>query len=371
MGVNKLNDQHKIFTKHIQPYQTTFDCYIGSNGSMEEKQQENNTHIRRSYSQDWVAYNQAKTQEKVIFLELLNELCSIIPQPKKVGPGRPTASYREMIFACCLKTYLDFSSRRSESDIEIAQQMGYIDHIPHFNTILKYLRNPLVTKILKKLIIISALPLKQVEDDFALDASGFSTIMFNQWLENRNKYSEHKKFKKAHVMSGVRTNVITHIEVTDGFVHDSNMLEILVKSTAEHFMMREVSADKGYSGQHNLQIIANCGAIPYIPFKKNIRSCNSDSLVIWRIMHRYFTEHKEEFLKHYHKRSNAESVFSMMKRKFGDNVRAKDSVAQENEILCKALCHNICVLIQEMFELGIEIDFSEVVEDEFMCKIEL
>ena len=55
----------------------------------------------------------------------------------------------------------------------------------------------------------------------------------------------------------------------------------------------------------------------------------------------------------------------------GDNVRAKDTVAQVNEVLCKALCHNICVLIQEMFELGIQIEFSEHVTDEFMCKIEL
>ena len=144
--------------------------------------------------------------------------------------------------------------------------------------------------------------------------------------------------------------------------------------------MKEVSADKGYSSQKNLQIIACLGAIPFIPFKKNVRSNPNDALVIWRVMYRFFKDHKKEFLEHYHKRSNAESVFSMMKRKFGDNVRAKDTVAQVNEVLCrsqvnevlcKILCHNICVLIQEMFELGIQIEFSEHVTDEFMCKIEL
>ena len=80
---------------------------------------------------------------------------------------------------------------------------------------------------------------------------------------------------------------------------------------------------------------------------------------------------QEEFMKPYHERSNAEAVFSMMKRKFGDNIRAKDMVDQENEVLCKALCHNGSVLTQEIFELGMKSDFSEVVPDEFTCKIQL
>jgi hypothetical protein len=29
-----------------------------------------------------------------------------------------------------------------------------------------------------------------------------------------------------------------------------------------------------------------------------------------------------------------------------------------NELLCKVLCHNICVVIQSMYELGIEADFG-------------
>ena len=57
---------------------------------------------------------------------------------------------------------------------------------------------------------------------------------------------------------------------------------------------------------------------------------------------------------HYHKRSNVETAFSMMKRKFGDFVRSKTDVAMTNETLCKVLAHNLVVLIHEMYELGIE-----------------
>ena len=61
----------------------------------------------------------------------------------------------------------------------------------------------------------------------------------------------------------------------------------------------------------------------------------------------------------YHKRSNVETAFSMIKGKFGDAVRSKSDIGQLNEVLCKVLCHNLCVLIQAIHELGIEPKFQK------------
>ena len=322
----------------------------------------------KTYPQDWIAYNQAQTQEKILFMELLNELTSNIPPQKYKGNGRPPANIGEMIFSICLKTYLDFSSRRIESDILMAQQLGYIEHVPHFNTILKYLNNPALTQIFKELVTISALPLKQVEENFAVDASGFSTSMFQRWFHVRTGDSQRRLFKKAHLFSGVKTNIITSVEVTDGYVHDSLMFPDLLHNTANYFDIKEVTADKGYSSRKNLGLVSDIGAIPFIPFRKDAIS-RAGGFAIWNAMFRYYKDHKEDFLQHYHKRSNAESVFSMMKRKQGANLRTKNDIAQVNEIMCKCLVHNICVLIQEMFELGIKIDFEDIVQKEFMFDI--
>ena len=78
----------------------------------------------------------------------------------------------------------------------------------------------------------------------------------------------------------------------------------------------------------------------------------------WMRMYHYFMLNNEDFMKHYHKRSNSETVFHMIKSKFRDNLRSKDKVAQHNELLLKVICHNICVVIQEMYELGINPNFN-------------
>jgi hypothetical protein len=47
----------------------------------------------------------------------------------------------------------------------------------------------------------------------------------------------------------------------------------------------------------------------------------------------------------------------VIKAKFRDHVRSKTDVAMVNEVLCKIICHNICCLIQESHELGIDTTF--------------
>ena len=48
----------------------------------------------------------------------------------------------------------------------------------------------------------------------------------------------------------------------------------------------------------------------------------------------------------------------MIKAKFGERLRSKSVIAQTNEVLCKMLCHNLCCVIQSMYELGVDMDFG-------------
>jgi len=60
----------------------------------------------------------------------------------------------------------------------------------------------------------------------------------------------------------------------------------------------------------------------------------------------------------YHCHPPIETTFSIIQAKFGATIRSKTDVAQANELLCKVLCHNICCVIQSMYELGIEAQLS-------------
>ncbi len=73
----------------------------------------------------------------------------------------------------------------------------------------------------------------------------------------------------------------------------------------------------------------------------------------WVRMYHYFVYQRDTFLTHYHQRSNVESTFSAIKRKFGDSLRSKSTVGQFNEVLCKVIAHNLCVLIAAIHELDL------------------
>ena len=84
--------------------------------------------------------------------------------------------------------------------------------------------------------------------------------------------------------------------------------------------------------------------MPFIPFKSN--TVEPTEAGMWARMYHLFMYRREQYMEHYHKRSNIETAYSMIKGKFGSALRSKSDTGQINEMLCKVLAHNVCVLIQ-------------------------
>jgi hypothetical protein len=163
-----------------------------------------------------------------------------------------------------------------------------------------------------------------------------------------------REWVKLHLMAGVRTHIVTDVEVSGWAANDAPYLPSLVEGTAANFDVREVSADKGYVTNRNAAAVERVGAVPFMPFKVNTVAPTDDS--VWSRMWHYYSFNRDSFLGHYHRRSNVETVFAMIKAKFGDDVLAKSDTGQVNEVMCKVLAHNLCVLIQSFYELGIDPD---------------
>jgi transposase len=313
------------------------------------------TRERKTYKQDWPAYNKAQQVEKRQFQSLLHDLCKDLPTPPQVGRGQRRLPMSDAVFAAVFKVYSTMSARRFTSDLCDAQAKGYISRVPHYNSVLNYLENADLFPILTGMIERAALPLKAIEENFAVDSTGFCFSRFVRWFDVKyNRFTEKQEWVKAHVMCGVKTNVITAIEIHDKDAGDAPQLPALVKTTAANFTVKEVSADKGYIGEETHAAIAAVGATPFIMFKANATGGIGG---IYAKMFHYFNYRRDEFLAHYHQRSNVESTVMMVKTKFGDSVKSKTDVAAKNEVLCKVLCHNICCVISAVHELGIQAEF--------------
>ncbi len=308
-----------------------------------------------TYKQDWNAYDRAQTTEKEHFLVLLHDLCGRIAEPVHEGAGRPPLSRADMVFAGVYKVFSTYSARRFMTDLRDAKAKGLIDRVPHYNSIQRYLYSPELTPILKWLVIEAAKPLAAIESDFAPDSSGFATSRFIRWFDIKyGKTMEKQEWVKVHIMTGVRTNVVTAIEILDKHTGDAPQLPSLLQTTRENFNVRELSADAGYLSNDNLRAVFEAGAVPFIAFKEN--TTGGIGGVFEKCFH-FYNLYRDKFLEHYHKRSNVESTFSMVKAKFRDHIRAKSDTGMVNEVLCKFVCHNLCCLIQSMCELRIEPEF--------------
>lgn len=311
--------------------------------------------IHLTYAQAWSAYNAAQTEEIKMFDALLKDLVKAIPEPEQTM-GRPRLSIHESLFCAIQKVYSQLSSRRAHSLFQNAVEKKQIDHAPHFNAPSKLLNNPDVTPILHELVTLSALPVAGLESDFAVDSTGFRTTTFSEYCGTKHGQKKQHRWVKAHMATGVKTNIVTSIKITAENGPDSPQFKSLIDDTAKNFDVREISADRAYSSRDNLDAVGAIDGVAYIPFKKNATGKTLGS-PLWKKMFHYFQLNRDEFMEHYHKRSNVESTNAAIKRKFGETLKSKNPIAQINELLAKIIAYNLTVVIHEMYENGIEPSF--------------
>lgn len=309
--------------------------------------------MRVTYPQNWAAYNAAQTAEKELFCHLLRDLTASVPEPER-GKGRPPVPVADALFAATYKVYSTASARRFMTDLRDAHARGHVSRAWHFNSVLKVIENPEITPDIERLVTRSAAPLSVVETQFAVDSTGFGTQQFYRHFTA--KYGREHTFRnyvKLHALVGTKTNVIASASVTDRDRNDYTQFAPLVADAAPTFQMAEISADKAYMGRTNLAAAASVGAEPFIPFKSNASEDAKSPL--WNKLFHLYHYRVDDFLPHYHRRSNVESTFSAMKRVLGDTLRSKGEDAQRNELLLMCVAHNIRMLAHSIFELGVTV----------------
>ena len=213
--------------------------------------------------------------------------------------------------------------------------------IPHFTTIQKFLCRikPIYLDILFK----CTLKIFYSHDDIipitAIDSSGFTSGYCSHYYSERTgKIRKH--FLKTSIVVDIDQQVITGFKISKSRVHDSKHAFSLLKECHKRHKSDCYLMDKGYDSENMHQFIRE--------------SLNADSIIPAR-SHQYSRnvrgKYRKEMTEHfdflrYRKRFLVETKFSVLKRRFGADLKSRIFQNQKKEISCKMILANLDRFIQ-------------------------
>lgn len=313
-----------------------------------------------TYQQDWPAYDAAQQAEHPLFDALLWDLLEQVPDRiRLVGrPGRDRLPLRTELLVTVKKVHLAESMRRSKGllHVQYSNGQGILAHVPNYAVPSRVLNRPETTGQLLGLIRLSCLPLYDLEDSgtVAIDSTGFCTTCRGSYCTEKHNPGRTHRWVKGHFIIGVKTHIVLAAKITDEYGADCPQFVPLLREVVESGLQPSVVAgDKAYSSRENHDAAALFGIDPVIPFKEGSRA-HARGSPMWNKKFHEFEVKRDEFDQKYHLRSNIESVNSAMKRKLGEPLFSKTSLAQMNEVLAKVLAYNIGVIVHEIYEHGID-----------------
>jgi hypothetical protein len=324
---------------------------------------------RKKHPQNSAAFDAGQVKEMRLVDSLLRELVGTVydfPRQEEC-PGRKPIPLSDEIYCAVLKVSSGLAGRRACGVYENVADRGLLARVPSYMVASRLLNRPEVTPILYRLLSLSAFPFAGLEDGgiVAPDSTGIQMTSFGAWREAKHGEQRTKKWLKLHALVGTKTHAVLRAVVGDEYSGDSLQFgPMLREALAEGFNPGGIVADLGYLSKENYSIAEWVGVEPLIPFKANTLSNEVNRIrgvknpKSWEKAYHLFSANREEFDRRYHRRSNVESVFSAIKRKFVENIWSKNKTAQVNEVLCKLIAYNLTVVVHEMFENGIAPTFG-------------
>jgi hypothetical protein len=171
----------------------------------------------------------------------------------------------------------------------------------------------------------------------AADSTGYGTHRYETWLTIKGG-EKRRGYLKLHLLIALANLAILNQNITRGTRNDSPILKTLLKPLPKS--SGDLCADPAYLSRRNCNLIATKGRTPIIKPKRNttIRKHGSQP---WRDMITLWLEDQTTFLKRYHQRSKAESVYSALKRCYGNHLSSHKRTAQRRELHLRTLSYNI------------------------------
>jgi len=205
----------------------------------------------------------------------------------------------------------------------VARALLNLKNVPDHSTLVKFHKR-ISVKILDDLLC------KKPVKTSAIDSSGFETNHMsyhyaNVW--NRQDKRKYRRYLKVSIAIDTGSQYILSQKIRLGPRNDNIDFESVMKDVRCNFVV----ADKGYDSKSNRYfVLRKMKAYPHIPYRK-ISGRNYEKTGVPLI----FNE------KIYHQRSKVETVFSVIKRKYGSFILSKSFETQKKELLFRMIAYNI------------------------------
>lgn len=288
-------------------------------------------------------------EEKEGFLEEMCKFLSSIDFGDIQTNGRPKVDLREVIKQLLIMSYNSMSYRRSISDLNILKNQGYIEKILSKSTVNDYSNKEEIVKTLQRLIQISALYFKDEEDTLIVDSTWFGEKMYVGGAKNVHENKQGLiNTRKIHIGCLKSSKIICYAKPTKGTAHDNPIFTEIVSNTAKIFNISYCLGDKGYLSRKNYLLCQNLEIEAYLDFKKNSRFKGGGSR-IWKDQIKLWKNKPEVWKESYRYRVLIESLFSVIKKKFGSYLRSRNNTSKDVEMLLKCLVYNFTVIARFSF----------------------
>ena len=275
----------------------------------------------------------------------------------KFSPQKFTLS---QLFACLvLKTFLKTDYRGlAQWLMDCPDLCRVIDltTVPHFTTFHKVsyriLALPKAHKLLQETI---RMTMKHSHiDQAAIDSTGLEVGYTSHYFVRRrhvkglSAYQSmfYGHYPKLTVICNCKNHLILSVKTTRGPCPDMATLIPTVQTLPAWITIGTLSADAGYDSERNHVYARDYRKIITVIPPLAGRTTNRPPKT------KYRRKMKEQFNKKlYSQRAQVETVFSMIKRRWGSAVRARRFMSQEREMWLMILTHNLAVfrLIKKLF----------------------
>jgi len=302
---------------------------------------------------NWSEYNAGLKQRGSLTFWLDESVLEGWIVPELSGKRGASVWYSDlaMMTMATVKAVYRLAGRQCQGFLEsIFELMGIELSVPDHSTL---------SRRLSRLTVALPVVPKEGARHVVVDSTGVKVYGEGEWKTRQHGISKRRTWRKLHLGVDEATGEILAAVVTTNDVHDGEVLKDLLETIEGD--IEQVSTDGAYDHRHCYDEIAERGAKPVIPPRKDA--------IIWQHGNckapphprdenlRYIRQHGRKKWKrdaNYHRRSLAETTMFRFKTIFGGNLSSRkfDNQAVELFIKCAALNRMIQIAKPDSYVLA-------------------